>query len=140
MGKRLLHATPRRRRTDAPVDIVITARDTQGNESSLTRTLTVVPASGGAAPTAAFSWPTASTTVPAGYPIALGVLAADDSGVVRIELQGLSAEEQALFDARQEARKRRDFAAADVARKSLQERGVVIEDTPKGTRWKRVRT
>ena len=36
--------------------------------------------------------------------------------------------------------KRRDFAAADVARKALQERGVVIEDTAKGTRWKRVRT
>ena len=51
----------------------------------------------------------------------------------------LSAEEQSLFDARQEARKRRDFTAADVARKALQERGVVIEDTPKGTRWKRVR-
>ena len=52
----------------------------------------------------------------------------------------LSAEEQILFDARQEARKRRDFAAADVARRGLQERGVVIEDTAKGTRWKRVRT
>jgi len=51
----------------------------------------------------------------------------------------LSADEQGLFDARQEARKRRDFAAADVARKALQDRGVVIEDTPKGTRWKRVR-
>ena len=51
----------------------------------------------------------------------------------------LSAEEQSLFDARQEARKRRDFAASDVARKALQERGVVIEDTPKGARWKRVR-
>ena len=52
----------------------------------------------------------------------------------------LSVEEQGLFDARQDARKRRDFAAADVARKALQERGVVIEDTAKGTRWKRVRT
>ncbi len=52
---------------------------------------------------------------------------------------GLSAEEQGLFEARQEARKRRDFAAADVARKALQERGVVLEDTAKGTRWKRVR-
>jgi cysteinyl-tRNA synthetase len=51
----------------------------------------------------------------------------------------LSPEEQALFDARQEARKRRDFAAADGARKALAERGVVIEDTAKGTRWKRVR-
>ena len=35
----------------------------------------------------------------------------------------LSAEEEGLFDARQDARKRRDFAAADVARKALQERG-----------------
>jgi cysteinyl-tRNA synthetase len=51
----------------------------------------------------------------------------------------LSAEEQGLFEARQDARKRRDFAAADVARKALQERGVVLEDTAKGTRWKRVR-
>lgn len=51
----------------------------------------------------------------------------------------LSEEEQALFDARQEARKRRDFAAADTARKALQDRGVVLEDTAKGTRWKRVR-
>jgi cysteinyl-tRNA synthetase len=47
--------------------------------------------------------------------------------------------EQTLFDARQDARKRRDFAAADAARKALQELGVVIEDTAKGTRWKRVR-
>ena len=51
----------------------------------------------------------------------------------------LSKEEQDLFDARQEARKKRDFSAADAARKALQEKGVVIEDTPKGTRWKRVR-
>lgn len=51
----------------------------------------------------------------------------------------LSEEEQGLFDARQQARKRRDFAAADAARNALQQRGVLIEDTPKGTRWKRVR-
>jgi cysteinyl-tRNA synthetase len=51
----------------------------------------------------------------------------------------LKPAEQSLFDARQDARKRRDFAAADAARKSLQELGVVIEDTAKGTRWKRVR-
>jgi len=51
----------------------------------------------------------------------------------------LSADEQSLFDARQDARKRRDFAAADAARKALQEKGVVIEDTARGTRWKRVR-
>ncbi|MEO8360131.1 MAG: cysteine--tRNA ligase [Vicinamibacteria bacterium] len=51
----------------------------------------------------------------------------------------LSEEEQVLFDARQDARKRRDFAAADTARQALVAKGVVLEDTAKGTRWKRVR-
>ncbi len=41
--------------------------------------------------------------------------------------------------ARTEARARRDFAAADAIRKALDEKGVVIEDTPAGTRWKVVR-
>jgi cysteinyl-tRNA synthetase len=41
--------------------------------------------------------------------------------------------------ARTEARARRDFAAADAIRKTLDEKGVVIEDTPAGTRWKVVR-
>jgi len=51
----------------------------------------------------------------------------------------LSADEQALFDKRQDARKRRDFAAADAARQALQQLGIVLEDTAKGTRWKRAR-
>ncbi len=38
--------------------------------------------------------------------------------------------------ARREARARRDFAAADAIRKEIEARGVVIEDTPAGTRWK----
>ncbi len=49
----------------------------------------------------------------------------------------LSPEEQALFDERQEARRKRDFARADGARAALEARGVVLEDTPKGTRWRR---
>jgi cysteinyl-tRNA synthetase len=51
----------------------------------------------------------------------------------------LSAEEQSLFDARQAARVRRDFAGADAARQQLEAIGVVLEDTPKGTRWRRKR-
>ncbi|HET8646534.1 MAG TPA: cysteine--tRNA ligase [Vicinamibacteria bacterium] len=50
----------------------------------------------------------------------------------------LAPEEQALFDERQQARARREFARADEARKKLEALGVVLEDTPKGTRWRRV--
>jgi cysteinyl-tRNA synthetase len=39
--------------------------------------------------------------------------------------------------ARADARKRRDFAAADRIRKELQDRGVVLEDTKEGVRWKK---
>ncbi len=51
----------------------------------------------------------------------------------------LNADEQALFDAREAARLRRDFGAADAARKQLEGLGIVLEDTPKGTRWRRKR-
>ena len=45
--------------------------------------------------------------------------------------------EQALYDERQQARKSRDFARADGARQKLEALGVVLEDTAKGTRWRR---
>ena len=48
-----------------------------------------------------------------------------------------TAEIQGMVDERNAARKRRDFAAADRLRAALAARGVVIEDTPQGTRWKR---
>ncbi len=38
--------------------------------------------------------------------------------------------------ARQAARKKRDFAAADAIRKEIEAKGVILEDTPQGTRWK----
>jgi cysteinyl-tRNA synthetase len=38
---------------------------------------------------------------------------------------------------RQAARRRRDFAAADRLRDDLAARGVLLEDSPSGTRWKR---
>jgi cysteinyl-tRNA synthetase len=43
------------------------------------------------------------------------------------------------IEARKAARGRRDFAAADQIRKSLEEKGIVVEDTPQGARWKKVR-
>jgi cysteinyl-tRNA synthetase len=36
------------------------------------------------------------------------------------------------------ARQRRDFSAADAVRKVLEEKGIAIEDSPSGTRWKKL--
>ncbi len=60
----------------------------------------------------------------------LGVLApAEDAS--------LEAEVEAKIAARQEARKRRDFAASDAIRDELAARGILLEDTPQGVRWRR---
>jgi cysteinyl-tRNA synthetase len=42
-----------------------------------------------------------------------------------------------LIEERQAAKRRRDFPAADRIRADLAERGVLLEDSPQGTRWKR---
>jgi cysteinyl-tRNA synthetase len=39
---------------------------------------------------------------------------------------------------RAEARKNRNFARADEIRDMLAERGIILEDTPEGTRWKKL--
>ncbi len=41
------------------------------------------------------------------------------------------------IEERTQAKKSRDFARADAIRAELQERGIVLEDTPDGVRWKR---
>ena len=42
-----------------------------------------------------------------------------------------------LVTARQDARKRRDFAEGDRIRQQLHDAGIVLEDSATGTRWKR---
>jgi cysteinyl-tRNA synthetase len=53
------------------------------------------------------------------------------------EPASLSAEEQALLDARAAARAGRDWAASDRLRDELAARGLVVEDTRDGQRWRR---
>ena len=55
----------------------------------------------------------------------------------RREREMLDEEIQKLIDERQEARHRRDFARADEIRDELATRGIVLEDTKNGVRWKR---
>ncbi len=47
------------------------------------------------------------------------------------------AEIEALIEERIQAKKSRNFARADQIRAGLVERGIVLEDTKEGTRWKR---
>ncbi len=49
----------------------------------------------------------------------------------------LDSEIQSLIDERHEARRRRDFGRADEVRNELAHRGIILEDTKDGVRWKR---
>jgi len=49
----------------------------------------------------------------------------------------LDSEIQELINERQEARRRRDFLRGDEIRDQLAERGITLEDTKDGVRWKR---
>lgn len=52
-------------------------------------------------------------------------------------LESLDDEIQALIDARIEARKSKNFAESDRLRDALVGKGIILEDTPQGTRWRR---
>ena len=70
---------------------------------------------------------------------ALAALAAFDTvlGLGPDAADELEPEVRALLDARDEARRTRDWAASDRLRGELAERGVLVEDTKDGQRWRR---
>ena len=51
--------------------------------------------------------------------------------------EALDDEIEALIQKRQEARKNRDFAAADAIRDELKAQGIILEDTAQGVKWHR---
>ena len=52
--------------------------------------------------------------------------------------ENLDAEVEALIEARQAARKAKNFAEADRLRDELKAKGIVLEDTPQGVKWRRI--
>jgi cysteinyl-tRNA synthetase len=51
--------------------------------------------------------------------------------------ESLDAEIEALIEARQQARKNKDFARADEIRDELLAKGIVLKDTREGVKWSR---
>ncbi|AWM74027.1 cysteine--tRNA ligase [Lactobacillus apis] len=65
----------------------------------------------------------------------LGIFGIDTAELIKQnETQG-DDEIVALIEQRDEARKNKDWAKSDQLRDQLKEMGVIIEDTPQGTRW-----
>jgi len=58
-------------------------------------------------------------------------------GFIAHEKQALDADIEALMAERIQARKDRNFARADEIRDQLQAQGIILEDGPQGTRWRR---
>ena len=68
----------------------------------------------------------------------LGLLWQDPEVWFKGDAGGDDAEIEKLIAARAEAKKNKDWAAADKIRNDLKEKGIVLEDGPNGTTWKRL--
>ena len=65
----------------------------------------------------------------------MGVLRIDE---IEEENDAKTREIDALIAERDEARRSKNFTRSDEIRDDLQRRGILLEDTPMGTRWKRL--
>jgi cysteinyl-tRNA synthetase len=59
-------------------------------------------------------------------------------GVMEEKDQSIDSEIEALIEERNKARKEKDFDKADSIRDQLKEKGIILDDTPKGTIWKKI--
>jgi len=60
------------------------------------------------------------------------------NGISSNEDEGFIREIEELIEKRAEAKKAKDFTSADNIRQSLKDRGIILEDGPAGTSWKRL--
>jgi len=58
-------------------------------------------------------------------------------GVVYLQEEQIDQVIEELIKRRDEAKKKKDFATADAIRADLLKKGIILEDTPAGTKWKR---
>ena len=57
--------------------------------------------------------------------------------IVETREEMLDSDIEAMIEERQQARKNRDFARADAIRDELLAKGIVLEDTREGVKWKK---
>ena len=57
--------------------------------------------------------------------------------IVETREEMLDSDIEAMIEERQQARKNRDFARADAIRDKLLAKGIVLEDTREGVKWKK---
>jgi cysteinyl-tRNA synthetase len=60
----------------------------------------------------------------------LGIFGTEDTEILNSDIE-------ALIEQRQDARRNRDFARSDKIRDELAAKGIILEDTKDGVRWKR---
>jgi len=60
-------------------------------------------------------------------------------GIIKKRKEELTEEERKLIEEREKARKEKDYKKADEIREKLKKMGIILEDTPNGVRWKKIK-